>query len=137
MLNKFSKKYEKNSKSFLRSSSKKGQGLSLNVIIIAALALIVLVVLVVIFTSQAAQTGEKVEDVSGDAALELQKIKLNYGDCHPTSGEDRDFKSDFNSANNAGLQDDAVSSLESLARRCRSFGTESSCGDADVACSWK
>ena len=63
--------------------SKKGQSLSLNAIIIAALALIVLVVLAVLFIGKTTDTAEGVEKASGEASLELTKMKVRYGDCHP------------------------------------------------------
>ena len=52
---------------------KRGQGLPVNVIIVAALALIVLVVLVVIFTQQTSQFGQK---VSEETKTELFKMRI-------------------------------------------------------------
>ncbi|MBS3098537.1 hypothetical protein J4209_07130, partial [Candidatus Woesearchaeota archaeon] len=48
-------------------NNKKAQGLSINVIIIAALALIVLVVLIVIFTGQTRKTISTLESCGGIA----------------------------------------------------------------------
>ena len=47
---------------------KKGQGISINVIIVAAIALIVLVVLVAIFTGRIAIFGQKVAETGKDCA---------------------------------------------------------------------
>ena len=117
----------------LNKFSKRGQGLSLNVIIIAALALIVLVVLVVIFTSRSAQTSEQVDSIAGDAALELQKVKLSYADCSPSSSTERDFTSSYGNAANDGDRDSAVNDLKDEVRRCRGFGQEEC---SNVGCSW-
>ncbi len=65
---------------------KKAQGLSLNVIIVAAIALIVLVILVMIFTGKLGGFGEGVEEVSGEAKLLLAK-HIAKGGKGDTCGE--------------------------------------------------
>ena len=55
--------------------SKKAQGLSINVVIVAAIALIVLVVLVAIFTGRLGFFGKEVSDVG----LNCEDFKNNEG----------------------------------------------------------
>ncbi len=59
--------------------NKKAQGISLNVIIVAAIALIVLVVLVVIFSDKMGGFGGTLEEVSGEGKLLLTKHKTLGG----------------------------------------------------------
>ncbi len=70
--------------------NKKGQGLSLNAIIVAAIALIVLVVLVMVFTGQINIFQQDI-DKKGDSDLVV--LKVQYGECHPTSVDERTYKS--------------------------------------------
>ena len=118
-------------------TSKKGQGLSLNVIIIAALALIVLVVLIVIFTGRAAGTDEKLEDVSGDAALELTTMRLSYGKCKPSAADQNNFVTAFNSADgDVNAEESARSTFRDRIRVCKQFsGDQSDCEQEQ--CMWR
>ena len=75
--------------------SKKGQGLSLNVIIVAALALIVLVVLIAIFTGRA---GVFKKGVDQSSQTELIKMKIVYGSCHPTEADETTFLNSLSTA---------------------------------------
>lgn len=109
--------------------SKKGQGLSLNVIIIAALALIVLVVLVVIFTGRAGQTENQLEDVSGEAALKLTTLRLRYGSCAPGAGAEATFAAEFSAAETAEAEQLAETNfIDTQITRCKAFN------DDDSAC---
>jgi hypothetical protein len=101
--------------------SKKGQGLSLNVIIIAALALIVLVVLVVIFTGRAGQTENQLEDISGESALKLTTMRLGYGNCAPGAGEEDRFASEFTAAESADEEQTAETDFKAEISRCKAF----------------
>lgn len=83
--------------------NKKAQGLSLNVIIIAALALIVLVVLVAIFTGQIGGFGKGTQNITGDAqscntmCVTVQGYKsgkIESNEC----GDAIEFKGTFNGA---------------------------------------
>jgi hypothetical protein len=75
MMIKMKMKHEKTSKKFFVSQKsqsdflghKKSQGLSFNVIIIAALSLIVLVVVLVIFSERSSIFGKSLESCSGKA----------------------------------------------------------------------
>lgn len=53
---------------------KKAQGLSLNMIIIAALALIILVVVVLIFSGKVGKTSEGISEVQGSVDIEKCNI---------------------------------------------------------------
>lgn len=67
-------------------NTKKGQGLSMNVIIIAALALVVMVVLMAIFTGRIGSFGKGVDSSAfvGDplTACEEQTFSLNGNDAN-------------------------------------------------------
>tara|TARA_Y100000310_G_scaffold344364_1_gene456780 strand:- start:18050 stop:18418 length:369 start_codon:yes stop_codon:yes gene_type:complete len=75
--------------------NKKGQGLSLNVIIVAAIALVVLVVLIVIFTGRAGDFDKK---VNNEAKQELTAMKTFYGTCHPSGIQESKFILDYSKA---------------------------------------
>jgi len=114
---------------------KKGQGLSLDVIIIAALALIVLVVLVVVFMGRSAVT-EKGISKQGNAEL-VQYKALSYGDCHPGSGAEEAFVAATNQATTADERDQAKADFESVIDSCKSSAsTKEQCGSS-AGCRWK
>ena len=115
--------------------NKKGQGLSLNVIIIAALALIVLVVLAVIFTSRAGVTERQLEDVSGPTKLKLTTLKITYGDCHPSASRELTFATDFDAKE---LPDDKAkveSDMKADIANCKALA-QCNCDDPGY-CAWK
>ncbi len=110
----------------------KGQGLSLNVIIIAALALIVLVVLVVIFTGR---IGIFEQGVSKEADTELVKLKIRYGNCHPGAASEVTFRTQFAQAGgDAVLEEAAKDTLALEITRCRDFADQAACSAG--ACNW-
>ena len=78
---------------------KRGQGLPLNVIIVAIIVLVVLVVLIAIFTGRIAifQRG-----VSEQAQTELIQMRIGYGACHPDASRERTFLNDLNDAQERG-----------------------------------
>jgi hypothetical protein len=102
---------------------KKGQGLSLNVIIIAAIALIVLVVLVVIFTGRTADTDQKIEDVAGETKLQLTAMKIKYGKCQPGVTAEDTFIASFNLAESNEDEALAKSNLQNEITRCKSLSS--------------
>ncbi len=110
---------------------KKGQGLSLNVIIVAALALIVLVVLIAVFTGR---IGLFTEGVSKEAGAELAKMKITYGECEPTTAKESDFMSTYSKAADDTARGTAADAYEKEIARCKSFDTEQLCGQG--ACKW-
>ncbi|HLC71768.1 MAG TPA: hypothetical protein VJI32_07190 [Candidatus Nanoarchaeia archaeon] len=110
---------------------KKGQGLSLNVIIIAALALIVLVVLVMIFTGR---IGVFQQGVSNAAKTELITMQINYGDCAPTATAEANFGSQFDSATSLEEKEAAKASFSEEISRCKQSTSKESCESA--GCKW-
>lgn len=117
--------------------NKKGQGLSLDVIIIAAIALVVLVLLVAIFTGRIA-IFQKL--LGTEANTELNALKAFYGKCHPSSAAESTFESAYNAADAlddvaAEAQDkaEAKAELQAEINRCNVFATKEECG---VDCRW-
>lgn len=111
--------------------SKKAQGLSLNVIIIAALALIVLVVLVVIFTGR---TAVFERGVSKEGRAELVVMKIQYGDCRPTATSEANFDSQLTQAASVEGKDQAKSTFREEIGRCKALVDKGSCEAG--GCSW-
>ncbi|MBT4935371.1 hypothetical protein HOL21_04410 [Candidatus Woesearchaeota archaeon] len=110
--------------------SKKGQGLSLNVIIVAAIALIVLVVLVVIFTAKSADFER---GVSKEGQTEIAKIRISYGDCQPTGLSEQNFLRAYGSAETPEEQQEAITDLETRVADCKA-NDQTSCLIA--GCKW-
>lgn len=102
---------------------KKGQGLSLNVIIIAAIALIVLVVLVVIFTGRTADTDQKIEDIAGETKLQLQAMKIKYGKCQPGITPEETFVTNYGLAESSEEQALVKSTLQDEINRCKALSS--------------
>lgn len=113
-------------------SNKKGQGMSLNVIIVAALALIVLVVLTVIFTSRTAIFSEKVDQGS---RTELIEMKISYADCHPTVRQEGEFTSAFERAESIDDKENAKVSFRDEINRCRDSLDRAEC--ESQGCTWE
>jgi len=119
---------------------KKGQGLSVNAIIVALLALIVLVVLVVMFVSQ---SGKFEAGTGKEGNAELIKMKITYGACRPTTSDEVDFKLKYSDAVNAGTdvatiqkaQAAAEAQFEQRINVCRAVNDKSACEAG--ACTWK
>jgi len=113
--------------------NKKGQGLSLNVIIVAAIALIVLVLLVMIFTGRIDIFNKGVSK-AGDA--ELLKFKtLSYGDCHPTTAKETAFQISMGAATSDTDKDTATTTLKQEITRCATYTSDSACQSG--SCTWK
>ncbi|MBT3298628.1 hypothetical protein HN385_06885 [archaeon] len=111
---------------------KKGQGLSLTVIIVAALALIVLVILAIIFSGRMASFNE---DISKEGTTELTALKITYGSCHPTQSAENNFLSGMQSEDSS-VTDETRSTLKSEISRCRGEGTDSS-NCISTGCDWE
>ncbi len=111
----------------------KGQGLSLNVIIIAALALIVLVVLVAIFTGQIGgfRTGV---DKGGD--VELTQMRISYGDCHPSVSKETDFSNRIGRAPSNDEKDRERAAFEDEISRCDESSSDKGLCDSN-GCKWQ
>lgn len=113
--------------------NKRGQGISLNVIIIAALALIVLVVLVAIFTGRIGIFNRET-DKAGQA--ELVSMRIQYGDCKPTSTNENGFISQFSSADSPAAKDTAKEQFSREIDRCRRASAEQA-GCETAGCRWR
>ncbi|MBI2668535.1 hypothetical protein HYX14_01705 [Candidatus Woesearchaeota archaeon] len=109
---------------------KKAQGLSLNVIIIAALALIVLVVLVVIFTTQ---IGKFTLGVSKEGKAELAVFRVQYGECHPTATSEVTFDTAFSQAASPDAKELAKANFRDEISRCKGQVDKSICEGAGCA----
>jgi hypothetical protein len=112
---------------------RRGQGLSLTTIIVAALALIVLVVLVMIFTGRIAifQKG-----VSEEAQAELIALKVRYGDCHPTATAENDFLTELGNAASAEEEETVKQTFVSAQlNRCKALTDQLACEGA--GCEWR
>tara|TARA_Y100000310_G_scaffold284854_1_gene307893 strand:- start:520 stop:864 length:345 start_codon:yes stop_codon:yes gene_type:complete len=111
--------------------NKKGQGLSLNVIIVAALALIVLVVLVMVFTGRIAIFDKGLGD---ESKSELIKMKIQYGGCQPTASAESGFTSAYDQAESLDDKDAAKDDFLNEIDDCKRNNEESSCEGA--GCRW-
>ena len=111
---------------------KKGQGLSLNVIIVAAIALIVLVLLVMIFTGRIGFFKSGVEKAG---AAELATMKISYGDCHPTTSKETTFRTGMSSAKTQAAKDKEISAMKTEISTCKAYSDKSTCEGA--GCAWK
>jgi len=112
--------------------SKKGQTMSINVIIVAALALIVLVVLVVIFTGR---TGSFVSGVEKSGDAQLVELKIGYGQCRPTASAEANFQTGYNSATSTEAKESIVANFKDEISRCKSNSVDkSNCESA--GCKW-
>ncbi len=111
----------------------KGQGLSLNVIIIAALALIVLVVLVAIFLGRVGIFGD---DLSKQGNSELALLKIGYGDCHPTGPDADNFVEKYNGAESDEQGEQFKSDFSARISECKALSNDKGACEAG-GCSWK
>lgn len=112
--------------------SKKGQGMSLNVIIIAALALIVLVVLIAIFTGRISLFNRGVGE-AGDA--EITTLRISYGDCQPTISRENTFKTQFSQAATDDDKDRARSEFRGEIDRCDQLSNDKALCES-IDCKW-
>jgi len=118
---------------------KKGQGLSLNVIIVAAIALVVLVVLISIFVGR---FGIFQGQLGGEAKAEIQSMQAFYGDCHPNSVAESDLNNAYIAADKLTdtTQKDqakaqAKAAFQNDVNRCKTYSDKASCDDDDH-CAW-
>lgn len=112
-------------------SDKKGQSLSLNTIIVAALALIVLVVLVVIFTGR---IGIFEKGVSKEGQSEIIKMRISYGDCRPTVTAENQFGTDFGAADSLEAKDGVTTAFNEVIQNCKGNTDKAVCESA--GCKW-
>ncbi|MBI2102858.1 hypothetical protein HYT55_03395 [Candidatus Woesearchaeota archaeon] len=112
---------------------KKGQGLSLNAIIVALLALIVLVVLTVLFVTRTGQVDTKAQET---ANTELITMRITYGTCQPTASDESSFLAEIASAgSDANAKAAAKTKFEGRIQTCKAVADKTACESG--ACSWK
>ena len=112
--------------------SKKGQGLSLTTIIVAALALIVLVVLVMVFTGR---IGSFEKGLSEEGKVELVKMRIQYGDCQPTPASEITFDSVLSAAENVQSETTAKANFLDEISRCKGFSDDKAVCESN-GCKW-
>lgn len=110
--------------------SKKGMEMSISVIIVAVLALVILVVLLAIFMGKIT-VFEK--GVSKEAQTELVKMKILYGDCHPSASAETAFTSDLSKAEVDEAKDLIKANFKDAISSCKSNTDKASCGGN---CQW-
>jgi len=110
--------------------SKKGQGLSLTTIIVAAIALIVLVVLVMIFTGRIGIFSDDLEEIS---QKELIGMSTKYGNCRPGTASESTFLENIkNAGEDENIKDSYRSEYNRLIGECKAKN-EAECG---APCIW-
>ena len=117
---------------------KKGQGLSINAIIVALLALIVLVVLVVMFVTRTTDVDIKSQKA---ADIVLLPLKITYGSCRPTELDESSFKKEYAAgdavaaAGDESVHIEAKTKFEQRIDVCKNIVDKSACEAG--ACKWK
>lgn len=116
-------------------NNRKGQGLSLTVIIVAALALVVLVVLIAIFLGRMGSFGE---DVSKAGTGTLSTLQITYGSCHPGVSDETAFLNAYQMAEDTedpAAKDQAYNELKLRIKECKKESQdEANC--ISFGCSW-
>lgn len=112
--------------------SKKGQTMSINVIIVAALALIVLVVLVVIFTGR---TGSFLSGVEKSGDARLVELKVGYGTCHPTATAEANFQSSYGLATSTEAKENLAANFKDEISRCKGSSVDKASCESN-GCKW-
>ncbi len=110
--------------------SKKGMEMSISVIIVAVLALVILVVLLAIFMGKIT-VFEK--GVSKEAQTELIKMKIMYGDCHPSAGAETTFTSELTKAETDDAKESAKANFKDAISSCKANTEKANCGGN---CQW-
>jgi hypothetical protein len=127
------KKASENKFSGHLSFGKKGQGLSLNVIIVAALALIVLVVVAAIFIQQ---TGIFSGKINQEGSADLAGLQATYGTCHPSKVEEGRFLTALVKAETPEDGQVARDAFRSVIRNCNGLDSLGVCETNDD-CDWQ
>ncbi|MBT6773921.1 hypothetical protein HOA91_00980 [Candidatus Woesearchaeota archaeon] len=111
--------------------NKKGQGLSLTTIIVAALALIVLVVLIMVFTGRIGIFQGGLDKAS---QAELVQMKITYGDCHPSATAEVTFSNDFKIAESEESKELAKARYKDDISACKGYSDKGTCESS--GCKW-
>ncbi|MBS3123606.1 hypothetical protein J4437_03135 [Candidatus Woesearchaeota archaeon] len=113
--------------------NKKGEALSINVIIITVLALVVLVVLIMVFTGRITifQQG-----VSKESQTALLTMKIGYGQCQPSASDESTFTKEFAAAESApDAEEQARSNFKEVISRCKALSDDKTTCESS-ACTW-
>ncbi len=117
---------------------KKGQGLSVNAIIVALLALIVLVVLVVMFVTRTTDVDIKSQKAADTILIPL---RITYGSCRPTDLDEISFKKEYVSGDVTAANGDETAHVQAKTKFeqridvCKAVADKSACEAG--ACKWK
>ncbi|MBI2151529.1 hypothetical protein HYU21_02260 [Candidatus Woesearchaeota archaeon] len=113
--------------------NKKGEALSINVIIITVLALVVLVVLIMVFTGRINIFQQGVNQQSQTALLTM---KIGYGKCQPTAVDESTFTKEFTAAESApAAEEQARTNFKEVISRCKAFSDDKTTCESS-ACVW-
>ena len=112
--------------------NKKAQGMSLNVIIIAALALIVLVVLATIFMGR---LGSFDKQVGTEAETRYKALSVTFSQCHPSFSAEQQFYSLWGEGSSEEAAE-ALDYIEDQIDTCKEGrDSEANC-ESFTGCSW-
>lgn len=98
--------------------------LSINVIIVAVLALLVLVVLAAIFVTK---LGVFEKGVSKEGQTEIAKMRIFYGDCHPSSSAETAFANELTAAGDDAAKDAAKAKFKDASALCKQVTDKDGC----------
>jgi predicted PurR-regulated permease PerM len=112
--------------------NKKAQGLSLTVIIVAALALIVLVVLVAVFVGRIGSTTDGIDKAS---QAELIALQITYGQCGPTASVESGYGLERTAAESDDVKEQATLAFKDEIARCKGFSNDRGVCEAG-GCIW-
>jgi len=110
---------------------KRAQGMSLNVIIIAALALIVLVVLTAIFIGR---LGSFDDTVPKEAGARYQALSIMFGKCQPGLADEQQFYNLWGDGEDSE-QLEALEFIDDRADECND-GRDSEANCESYGCNW-
>jgi hypothetical protein len=111
--------------------NRKGQGLSLNVIILAVLAIVILVLLVVLVVNYLGKTQVTIGDMPPSLALMQAK---DYKDCHPNSVAEKAYADQYNSAPSDEGKQQADNDFLGKIAECGKYTVQEDCPAS--SCAW-
>ncbi len=111
--------------------NKKGQSMSVNVIIVAVLALIVLVVLAAIFMGRITIFEQGVNKAGQAKTAEL---RISYGQCRPNDARENAFGVEYSKADSPEAQEQAVILYQDEITNCKYLSDRTACESSN--CRW-
>ena len=111
--------------------NKKGDAMTLNIIIVAVLALTVLVILLMIFTGRITLFDQ---GVSKEAQTDLVALRITYGECQPTASQESVFSTAFGQATSPDEKEQAKTNFKGEISRCKVYSDKGGCEGA--SCLW-